>query len=121
MWGGGIKDTYHGSVEKQKKVWQTYNEFMIYIHQQKEGVNDYENVFKIGKWSAFSKGKLNVIQSTIQVEWPTNWSIENIVKTANKIKWLELYNAKNGGKLEDTESKGNIIKKTQVMLIITEW
>jgi hypothetical protein len=41
-----------------------------------------------------SKIKMKVIQGMIQIERPTNWTIENIEKIANDIKNMELYNLK---------------------------
>ena len=41
-----------------------------------------------------SKVKLTVIQGMIQIERPTNWTIENIIKIVNEIKRIETYNTK---------------------------
>jgi hypothetical protein len=62
---------------------------MILINQQEEGVEKYENVFKIGNMGAVSMVELKVIQGMIQIDCPINSSIQNKLKIANEIKWIE--------------------------------
>ena len=77
--------------------------------KQEEKVLRYDDVFKMGTLSVGNKIKIKVIQGMIQNERPTNWTISNIMKIANEIKWTEIYNAKKTGKLEVTESIWNIL------------
>jgi hypothetical protein len=70
-----------------------------------EKMHDYENIYKIGKIGVISKIKERVIQSMIQIDRPVNWTKENILKLANELKWVEMYNAKMLNKLEETKSK----------------
>jgi hypothetical protein len=78
---------------------------------QEKKVLDYENIYKIGRISALSKIKLKVIQSMIQIDRPANWTKDNILKLANELKWVEIYNAKIVDKLEKTKTKWDIISK----------
>ena len=64
------------------------------IEHPKEVVEKYDDVFMIGNIGMLSKIKMKVIQGMIQIERPTNWTIEHINKLANKIKNMELYNSK---------------------------
>ena len=45
----------------------------------------------------------------IQIERPVAWSIDNILKLANEIKWIEIYNAKLVNKLEVSKLKWEVI------------
>ena len=64
------------------------------IEHPKEVVEKYDDVFMIGNIGMLSKIKMKVIQGMIQIERPTNWTIEHIKKIANEIKNMELYNSK---------------------------
>jgi hypothetical protein len=50
---------------------------------------------------AVSKIKVKVIQGIIQLEYLINWSINNIMKTGNEMKLVEIYNNKKKRKLEN--------------------
>jgi hypothetical protein len=56
---------------------------MTYIDQQKERVQECENIFKIGNLGAVSKVQIKVIKRIIQVDCPISWSIGKIMKNAN--------------------------------------
>ena len=77
-----------------KKIWQMLNEFLIKINQKNNRALEYENVFRIGNIANLSKLKVRLIQAMIQIERPINWTMEKIIKIANDIKNIEIYNAK---------------------------
>jgi hypothetical protein len=78
---------------------------MKYINQQDERVQENKNIFKIGNTSTVSNLMIKVIQEKNKLEHPINWSIENTMKIANEIKWIELKNGKKLLKLEFTKPK----------------
>ena len=92
--------TFYGNVEKQERSGGAFNEFrnfnalITHINQQKDKVQEYEDIFKIGNMGYESRIKIKIIQGMIQLERPSNWSMENIKKIANEIQNIELYNAK---------------------------
>ena len=79
---------------ESRRIWKAYNEFLGMIEHPKEVVEKYDDVFMIGNIGMLSKIKMKVIQGMIQIERPTNWTIEHIKKIANEIKNMELYNSK---------------------------
>ena len=85
-----------------KTIWNAFNEVISNIDEK---IQDYENIYKIGKIGVISKIKVRVIQSMIQIDRPVNWTKDNILKLANELKWIEMYNAKRLNKLEETKSK----------------
>jgi hypothetical protein len=57
-----------------------------------------------------NKVKVKVIQGMIQIERPTNWTIEKIKKIANDIRQTELHNAsKQNKKLEVVKKKWEFV------------
>ena len=83
-----------------RRIWAAFNEFrdfnapIIQTDQQYDKVQKYEDIFKIGNIGNVSKTKLKIIQGMIQLERPSNWSIDNIKKIASEIKNIEIYNTK---------------------------
>ena len=77
-----------------RKIWQIFNEFVTNLKQENERVQSYENVFKIGNIGNINKIKIKVIQGMIQIERPSNWTMEKITKIENEIKCIEIYNTK---------------------------
>jgi hypothetical protein len=77
-----------------RKIWQIFNEFVTNLKQENERVQSYENVFKIGNIGNINKIKIKVIQGMIQIERPSNWTMEKIIKIENEIKCIESYNTK---------------------------
>ena len=81
-----------------RKIWQLYNEYATSVNQQGE-VIEYDNVYKIGNNANMNKVKIKIIQEMIQMERPTNWTIENINNIAKNINKLELYNRQHTKKI----------------------
>jgi hypothetical protein len=77
-----------------RKIWMAFNDFATIINHLEDRVLEYEDVFKIGNTENLNKVKVTVIQGMIQIERPTNWTIENIKKITNDIKRIETYNNK---------------------------
>jgi hypothetical protein len=77
-----------------KKIWLAFNELMANLNFQNEKAQDYENILVIGEIGVLNKIKIRVIQGMIQIDRPVNWSKDSILKLANDIKWIEMYNAK---------------------------
>ena len=94
-----------------KRIWEAFNELLTSINKQEENVVNYEEVYKIGKVSVLSKVKIKIIQQMIQIERPTNWTIEEIKKIANEIKGIEMYNARKVSKVDKIKVKWEIISK----------
>jgi hypothetical protein len=77
-----------------RKIWIAFNDFAALTNYTEERVLEYEDVFKIGGTENMSKVKVTVIQRMIQIERPTNWTIENIIKIFSEIKRIETFNTK---------------------------
>ena len=77
-----------------KNIWRLFNEYVTNINQNKEKVQDYDNVFRVGNKGNVSKLKMKIIQRMIQIERPRYWTIERIYEIANEIGCKEVYNAK---------------------------
>jgi hypothetical protein len=81
-----------------------YNEFVTNLDLQEEKICEYDNIFMIGKIGVISTIKIRVIQEMIQMERPVHWSEEKIIKLANEIKCIEMFNATMINKLENTKN-----------------
>ena len=92
-----------------KKIWQLFNEFAISANQCEERILDYDNVFKIGNNATMNKVKIKVVQEIIQIERPSNWTINKIIKIAREMKRIEIYNAGKIDKLDLIKSKWNCV------------
>jgi hypothetical protein len=57
------------------KIWRAYNGI---ITNQDEKIQNYEDIYNIGNTGVFNEIKIRVIQGTIQIERPVDWSINNI-------------------------------------------
>jgi hypothetical protein len=77
-----------------KNIWKLFNEFVTSINQNNEGVQNYDNVFRIGNIGKVSKVKMKIIQGMIQIDRPICWTIERINDIAKEIGCIELYNIK---------------------------
>jgi hypothetical protein len=51
-----------------------------------------DDTFGIDDIGVISAVELKIIQYMIQIDCPTNWSVENIIRIANEVKNIELYN-----------------------------
>jgi hypothetical protein len=91
--------SYTWDVEKiqgpTKRIWTVFNELITKIDlQEEEKIQNYDNFYRIGEIGMLRKIKIKVLQGMIQIERPVNWSIVNIIKIVNEIKWMEIYNSK---------------------------
>ena len=77
-----------------QKIWKLFNEFTSHIDHQEDNVLVYENVFIIGNIANVNKIKIRIIQEMIQMERPINWTMDNIVRLANELQRIEIYNAR---------------------------
>ncbi len=77
-----------------QKIWEIFNDFASQSNHQKDRVLEYKNVFEIGNKANINKIKLRIIQGMIQIERPKNWTMDNIMKYANEINRIEIFNTK---------------------------
>ena len=77
-------------------IWKFFNAFLTYTptNNQDDKILEYENIFQIGNSSKINKVKMKIIQGMIQIDRPTNWTIDNIMKIAKEIDRIEIYNNK---------------------------
>jgi hypothetical protein len=61
-----------------RKIWQAYNEYLVYIRNSDSKVLSYDDVFVIGHIGIVSKVKMKNIQEIIQIEHPVYWSVEKL-------------------------------------------
>jgi hypothetical protein len=92
-----------------RRIWNVFNEFVTDADCQNEKIDDYDNIYSIGKIGAIRKIKIKVIQSMLKIDRPVNWTKDSILKLANELRWVELYNAKMVNKLEETKTKWDMI------------
>jgi hypothetical protein len=96
---------------QSRRIWNAYNEFLGMVEHPNEAVVKYDDVFIIGNRADLSKIKVKIIQGMIQIERPSNWTIENLNKIANETKNMELYNSYQGKegkkKLKAKHNEGN--------------
>ena len=79
-----------------QKIWKIFNEFAVYSNHYDDTVLEYKNIFEIGNKANINKIKIRIIQGMIQIERPKNWTMDNIMKIANEINRIEIYNTKKG-------------------------
>jgi hypothetical protein len=77
-----------------QKIWEIFNNFASQSNDQKERILNYKDVFEIGNKASLNKIKIRIIQGMIQMERPKNWTMDNIIKLANEINRIEIFNTK---------------------------
>jgi hypothetical protein len=83
---------------------------LIYLGLSRDCVNSYDKIYNHAGSSAITTIKLKLIQVLIQIERPTNWNKDNVIKAALEIIKIEKYNAKINNHLTKFNSKWNEIE-----------
>ena len=102
----GLKETFaHLLWEcgESRRVWFSFNAYLTNINITEGKVEDYEDIFKIGKNRNINMLKIRTIQTFIQIERPTGWSMSKIQRLAIDLKLIELYNSAAKHKLDETK------------------
>jgi len=93
-----------------QNIWNLFNQVMNHIHNSRESVLLYENVFKTCDTADICLVKMRIIQSLIQIERPVNWNRGNIVDIIKNLMNTEKYNACISRTIIKFETKWNIFE-----------
>ena len=74
-------------------IWSLFNNLMSQTGNDKQCINNYEDVFQVSDTPAISIVKAKIIQSLIQIERPINWNREKLLDIIKDLINVERYNA----------------------------
>jgi hypothetical protein len=91
--------------KESKKIWQSYNAFLEQLKLKIFQIKDFKSLFEIKSIPVLDTIKVSIIKELIQIERPTNWTIENVNKIVRELKGIEYYNAAKTGSLDKTTKR----------------
>ena len=77
----GLKETFGHLLWdcfESRKVWESFNNYLTSMNLTEGKTEVYEDIFKIGKNRMINMLKIETIQTFIQIEKPTGWTMSNI-------------------------------------------
>jgi exonuclease III len=93
-----------------KLIWKIYNNLMVKVNKTDEQINDYKQIYEVGKTSGTALIKIKVIQELIQIRRPMNWNMENLKKLVTDLVNIEKYNSKISHSEERTSTKWKFLQ-----------
>ena len=73
-------------------IWKIFNSFLLTINKPNLKVEKYEDVFDFGTIASIDIIKIKIINELIQMERPTNWTVETFKGKIREIIQIEKYN-----------------------------
>jgi len=90
---------------ESRKIWDSYNEVMNDLNLEIIRINKHQDIYRSENVSTVSVIKMKIVQELIQIERPTNWSKENIVRIIRQIRKIEMSNAEEAHDIERFKRK----------------
>jgi hypothetical protein len=91
-------------------IWSLFNNLMSQTGNDKQCINNYEDVFQVSDTPAISIVKAKIIQSLIQIERPINWNREKLLDIIKDLINVERYNAIESRTINKFNLKWNLFK-----------